>query len=144
MAVVGVAMNWRGVHVLNVLHGNGGEGHDVHLPVVGDRRRLDRFERRSELGVIVEGVVLNSRVNVNGLEAEQLPEAIRDFYRLAALGVARAATRLDGRGNLDAIQAVPVNRRNGRIVEEFAGWANLISGRDYGNAERHRIHAGCL
>ena len=43
------------------------------------------------------------------------------------------------------IQAIPAaNRRRGRVVEEIAGRADLISRGDYGNAERYRIHAGCL
>ena len=36
VAVVGVAVNWLGVHILHVLQGHG-DGHDVHLPVIWDR-----------------------------------------------------------------------------------------------------------
>jgi len=147
VAVVGVAMNWHGAHVLNVLDGNGGEGHEVHFPVIRikrNRHKVDRFEG-DEIGVIVAKVMLDGRVSFDGLETQQLPEPIRNFYCFVALGVARAAMRLDGRSDLDAIQAIlTANGRSGRVVEEFAGGADLISGRDYGNAERYRIHAGCL
>jgi hypothetical protein len=87
-------------------------------------------------------VVLDCGVSFDRLQTEQLPETIGDFYRLVVLGVARA-TRLNGRGDLHTIQAISaVNGR--RVVEEFAGGTDLISGGDYSNAEGRRIHAGCL
>ena len=148
MAVVGVAMNWLGAHVRKVLRGNGREGHNMHLSIIWNSRKrggFDCFDRRKEFVMIVERVVFDCCVGPDRLQTEQLSETIRDFYRLVALGVARTTTMLSGRGDLNAIQAVSAaNRRRGRVVEEFAGMADLISGRDYGNAEGYRIHAGYL
>jgi hypothetical protein len=60
------------------------------------------------------------------------------------VGVASAATRLHGRGDLNAIQAILAgNGRRGTVVEEFPGGPNLIRRRDYGNAERYCIQGGC-
>ena len=149
MAVVGVAVNWLGAHVRKVLRGNGREGHNMHLSIIWNSRKrggLDCFERRrKEFVMIVERVVLDCGMGPDRLQTEQLSETIRDFYRLVALGVARTTTMLSGSGDLNAIQAISAaNGRRGRVVEEFAGRADLISGRDYGNAEGYRIHAGCL
>lgn len=130
MAVVGVAVNWLGIHVCKVLRGDGREGHHVHLSIIWNSRK-----RRG----------LDCSMGFDGLQAEHLPETICDFYRLVALGVARTTTRFNGRSDLNAIQAIPAaNGRRGRVVEETTGGADLISRRDYGNAEGYRIHAGCL
>ena len=130
-------MNWRGAHVLDILHGNRGGRQDIH--------RLIRSEGRNEFGMIMDRVILDCRVRLDGLESEQLPQTIRHFHRFVALGVARTATRLDRRNNLDAIQSIlTVNRRSGVIVDEFDGGVNLISGRNCGNAEGYCVHAGCL
>ena len=139
VAVMEVAVNWHGARVLNVLHRNGTEGHNVHLPVIGRRHGCNK---RNELRMVVGGVVLDGSMNSDGLETEQLPEAIRDLYPGVALCVAWAATDLDGRGDLNAIQAIA--GRNGRGVEEFTGRAYLISRGNQCNAEGCRIHAGCL
>ena len=145
MAVVRVAVNWLSAHVRNILRGDGREGHKVHLPIIRNRREGRGLERRDEFGMIVDRVMFDGSMSFNGLETEQLPETIRDLYRLVALGVARAVVRLNGRGDLNAIQAtLAANGTSGRVLEELAGLADLISGRDYGNAEGHRIHTGCL
>ena len=147
VAVVGVAVNWLGAHVRNVLRGDGREGHNMHLSIWNTRKRcgLDCFKRGNELGVVVGRVVLDSGMVFDGLQTEHLSETVRDFHRLVALGVTRTTARLNGRGDLNPIQAISAaNGRRGRVVEEFAGGADLISGRDYGNAEGYRIHAGCL
>jgi hypothetical protein len=39
MAVVGVAVNWLGAQVRKVLHGDGREGHDMHLSILNSRKR---------------------------------------------------------------------------------------------------------
>lgn len=143
MAVVGVAVNWLDARVREVLYGNGREWHDAHLPVVKDRGGLDR-PKRDKLGMIVGGMMLDSRGDVDGVETEQLPETVCDVYRLVVLGVAWAATRLNGRVGLNGIQAtLSANGRSGSIAKELVCFADMISGRDYGNAEGHRIHAGC-
>jgi hypothetical protein len=127
VAVVGVAVNWRGAHVLCVLQ-RGVDGHDVDPSVVRDRRKGHGCD------------VSDGRMSFDFLETEQLPEAVRDVYS----GVAWAATSLGGRNDLDAIQAIfATNGGSGGIVEVFAGRADLITGGDYGNSEGYRIHAGC-
>lgn len=130
MAVMGVAVNWLGVHVCEVLRGDGGEGHNMHLSIIWNSRK-----RRG----------LDCSMGIDGLQTEHLPETICDFYRLVALGVTRTTTRLNGRNDLNAIQAIPAaNGRRGRVVKEIGSRADSISGGDYGNAEGNRIHAGCL
>jgi len=147
MAVVGVAVNLLGAHVYKVLRRNGREGHNMHLSIIRNtrkRRGLECFKgRRKEVGMVVERMVLDCSMGFDGLQAKQLSETIRDFYRLAALGVTRTTTMLNRRGDLYTIQAISAaNGRRGRVVEEFAGVADLIIGRDYGNAEGYRVHAG--
>lgn len=110
MAVVGMAVNWLGVHAL---HGNGREGHDRHSYIV---------DRWSGAGYHV--LNRNKVRMIDGLQSKQLPETVRDVYRSFTHGVACAATRLDGRGDLNAIQAI-LGRR-GRVVEIFPGRTNLI------------------
>lgn len=121
-----MAVNRHGARVLNVLHRNGTEGHNAHLPVIRSRSRRHGCNKRNEFRMVVGGVVLDGSMNSDGLETEQLPEAIRDLYPGVALCVAWAAMDLDGRGDLNAIQ--PIVGRNGRGVEEFTGRADLISG----------------
>jgi len=141
---VRVAVDWHGAHVLQVLHGDGGEGHDVHLPVTGNRGRHGRDLLDRKL-VMIDRVRAEGRTSFYGLKTEHLSEAIRDVCRGVAHRVARAAERFGGRGDLNTIQAIPAaNGRGGRVVEVFAGRADLISRGDYGNAEGHRIHAGYL
>lgn len=145
VAVVGVAVNWLGAHVCKVLCRNGRERHNMHLSIIWNSRKRRGLERRrNELGMTVDRVVLDCGVGLDGLQTKPLSETIGDIYRLVILGVART-TMLNGRGDLDSIQAIPAaNGRRGRVVEEFAGRADVISGRDYGNAEGYRVHAGYL
>jgi hypothetical protein len=64
-------------------------------------------------------VVLDCGVGFDRLQTEQLPETIGDFYRLVALGVARA-TRLNGRGDLHTIQAISAaNGRRGGLSKNL-------------------------
>jgi len=140
VAVVGVAVNWHGAHVLQVLEGDGGEGHDIHLPVIGNTRSRHGCDFLNRKLAMIKG-----RTGFDGLETEKLPEAVRDVYRGVAHGVARAAARLGRRGDLNMIQAIPAaNGRSGRVIEEFAGRTDFISRGDYGNAEGYCVHAGCL
>ena len=76
-------------------------------------------------------------MSFDGLETEQLPGMICNLYCLGALGVAQTVVRLNGRGDLNAIQATLT--ANGRVLKELASVADLISGRDYGNVEGHHI-----
>jgi len=130
--VVRVAVGWDGAHVLQVLRGNGVEGHDMHLPVIG-RSIRGRNVLNSEPGIIEGRVMVDGRTS---FETEQLPEAVRDVFRGVAYVVARAAARSNGRYDLNAIQAILTE--NGRS-EMVVGRTDLISRGDY---DGYRIHAG--
>ena len=132
---MGVAMNWLGTQVL---HGYWRKRHDMQLSVADDRRGRHVVNRN-------QVVMIDGSVNCDGFQTEHLPETVRDVYCGFAHGVAGAATRLDGRSNSNAIQAIlAANGRRGIVVEEVPGGANLISGGDYGKAEGYRVHGGCL
>ena len=89
--------------------------------------------------------MIDGRVSIDGFQTKQLSETVRDAYRSFAHGVTSVAMRLNGRDNLNAIQAfLAANGRRGRIIEETRGRAKFIMGGDYGNTERYRIHGGCL
>jgi hypothetical protein len=129
VTVVGVVANWRGVRILCVLQGDG-DGHDMHLPVVRDRRKghgrdiLDGHQ----LGMTEVVMVFDSRISIDLFETEQLPETIGEVRRGVAHGVARAATSVDGRNDLDAIQTIlAANGGSGRAAEEITSRADLIS-----------------
>ena len=143
VAVVGVTVNWLGAHARKILRGNGREWHNAHLPVVRGRGGLNRL-KRNKLGMIVDRVMFDGRVDFDGVEAEQFPETVCDLYRLVVLGVAWAATRLNGRVDLDAIQSTLSTNRRRSVFKVLVGWSDMISRRDYGKAKGHRIHAGCL
>lgn len=134
MAVVGVAVNWL---VAQVLHRDGGEGHNIDCSVTR-RRHVVRAVNRNHVRVI------DGCVSLDGFQTEQLSETVRSLYCSVAHGVAWAAVRLGGRSDLDAIQAIfPTNGRRGRFIfEKITGRTDLISGGDYGNSKRYRIHGG--
>jgi hypothetical protein len=135
VAVMGVAVNRLGTQVL---HGYRREGHDMQLSVADDRRGRHVVNRN-------QVVMIDGSVSCDGLQTEHLPETVRDVYRGFAHGVAGAATRFDGRRNLNAIQAIlAANRRRGIVVEEVPGRPDLISGGDYGKTEGYRIHGSCF
>jgi len=125
MAVVRVAVNRLCVHIV---HRNGREGHNVNCSVARDRRVGHAFDR-DQVRMIDGGI------RHDGFQTEQLSETVGNFYRGFVHGVAWTATRLGGRSDLDAIQAVlATNGRRGGFVEEIIGRPNLISRGDYGNA----------
>ena len=126
VAVMGVAMNRLGTQVL---HGYWRKRHDMQLFVADDRRGCHVVNRNRV-------VMSDGSVNRDGLQAEHLLETVRDLYCGFAHGVAGVATRLDGRNNLNAIQAIlAANGRWEIVVEEVPGRGDLISGRDYGKVE---------
>ena len=135
MAVVGVAVNRL---IAQVLHRNGGEGHNVDCSVTRRSRRVVHAVNRDRIWMV------DGCVSLDGFQTEQLSETVRNVYRSVAHGMTWAAARLGGRSDLDAIQAIfPTNGRIGRSVfEEIPGRTDLISGGDYGNSKRYRIHGG--
>ena len=77
-------------------------------------------------------VVLGGGMGFDLLETEQLPETIGHSDCGVTHGVARTTTAsIGGRDDLDAIQPIlAANGRSGRVVEEIAGRADLITGGD--------------
>lgn len=125
--MVGVAVNWLDAHVLKVLGEDGREWHDAHLPVIGGRGGFDHL-KRDKLGMTVGGMMFDSRVGIDGVETEQFPETVCDLYRLVVLGVAWAATSLNGRVGLNVIQATLCANGRGDFAKELVGFADIITG----------------
>jgi hypothetical protein len=76
-------------------------------------------------------VMLGGGMVFDLLETEQLPETIGHSDCGVTHGVARTTASIGGRDDLDAIQPVlAANGRSGWVVEELAGRADLITGRD--------------
>lgn len=105
MVVVGMAVNWL---IAQVLQRNEGEGHNVDCSVTRQSRRVVHAVNRNHIRMI------DGCVSLDGFQTEQLSETVGNVYRSVAHGVARAAARLGGRSDLDAIQAIfPANGRRG-------------------------------
>ena len=138
MAVVGMAMNRLSARVLQ-WNWREGDGMDSSIAADGWNRGGPHAFNRNQVWMTA------SRVCVDGLQTKQLPETVRDVNRSFAHGVACAVTGLNGRGDLNPIQAIlTANGRRGRVAKEFPCRPNLIRRGDYGNAERYRIHGACL
>ena len=86
VAVVRVAVNWRGARVPHVP-----DRQDVHLPVVNRRKGHGRDgTSRQQLGMTEVRVMLDGGMSFNLVKAEQLPEPVGNVYGRAAHGMARA------------------------------------------------------
>jgi len=106
------------------------EGQDMHLAVVRNGRGRNAFDG-NQFGVMGVVVMLDGRMSFDLLETEQLSETIGESDCGVTHRVARATTGFNGRDDLDAIQPIlAANRRRGWVVEELAGRADLIIGRD--------------